>query len=183
MNKAKLLQLNWHIRTGLKRLGFVGVVGIGLWVFVLTYYVSVLRPAASRLEDMQGQAASLDKLTHAAGGKSASVVEQLSAFHEFFPKSKRSPELLAKVYAAAARQGVSLGQGEYRVARDQGGNLLRYEVNLPVRAEYFQIRQFLTQVLAEIPNASLDNVSFQRQRIVDPVVESQIKLTFFMEAN
>lgn len=183
MNKARLLRLNWHLSQGMKQLGAVGVIGIGLWAFALIYYVSALRPATLRLEDLKGQAASLDKLTHAAAGKKASVVEQLSAFHDYFPKSKRSPNLLAKIYSAAAKQGLSLGQGEYRMARDQSGNLLRYEINLPVRAEYFHIRQFLTQVLTEIPNASLDNISLLRQRIADPLVDAQIKLTIYMEAS
>lgn len=183
MYKAKFHQLNWHVRNGLRQLGWVGVVGIGLWVFVLMYYFSVVHPAGNRLDELQAQAASLDRLTHAAGGKSASVSEQLSAFHEFFPKSKQSPELLAKIYSAASRLGISLGQGEYRMARDHSGKLLRYEVNFPVRAEYLQTRKFLNQVLSDIPSASLDNISFQRQHISDPVLVSQVKLTVYMEAD
>ncbi len=183
MSNAKFHLLNWHIRNSLRRLGWVGIVGVGLWILVLTYYFSVARPANIRLDELKVQAASLDRFTHASSNKKESAAEQLVAFHEFFPKSNRSPELLAKIYAVAARQGVSLKEGEYRLARDHSGNLLRYEINLPVRAEYFQIRNFLGQVLTEIPNASLDNVSFQRRRIVDPVVDSQIKLTVFMEAS
>jgi hypothetical protein len=183
ITKAQFHQWYWQASNGLRQLGWVGVVGIGLWVFVLMYYFSVVQPAGSRLDELHAQAASLGKLTHAASGKSASVSEQLSAFHEFFPKSKQSPELLAKIYAAASRLGVSLGQGEYRMARDHSGKLLRYELNFPVRAEYFQIRKFLNQVLNDVPSASLDNVSFQRRRISDPVLDSQIKLTVYLEAD
>lgn len=183
MRKIKLHQMNWHFHHALRELGWVGVVGIGLWAFVAMYFFSVVLPAGKRLDELQVQAASLDKLTHSAKGKSASVSEQLSAFHDFFPKARRSSELLGKIYSAAAKQGVALGQGEYRMARDHSGKLLRYEVNLPVRAEYLQIRKFLSQVLSEIPSASLDNVSFQRQHIFDPVLDSQIKLTVYMEAD
>ena len=181
MRQINIHQMNWHFRHALRQLGWVGVVGIGLWGFVLMYYVSVVHPASKRLDELQEQAASLGRLTHSAKGASVSVGEQLSAFHEFFPKSKQSPELLSKIYSAATKQGVTLGLGEYRMARDHSGRLLRYEVNLPVRAEYLQIRKFINQVLGDIPSASLDNVSFQRQHIFDPVLESQIKFTIFME--
>lgn len=183
MHKINLHQFLWHARHIVRRLGWVGVVGIGLWFFVLMYYFSAVRPASHRLDELHAQADSLDKLTHKAGSRSTSVSEQLSAFHEFFPKAHQSPELLAKIYSAATKQGVSLGRGEYRMARDHSGKLLRYEVNLPVRAGYMQIRKFLNQVLSDIPSASLDNVSFQRQHISDPVLESQIKLTVYMEAD
>lgn len=183
MNKPTLHQLLWHVSHGLRQLGWVGVVGIGIWVFVLMYYFSVVHPASSRLDELHSEAASLERLTHAASGKSASVSEQLSAFHNFFPKSKQSPELLAKIYSAASRLGVALGQGEYRMARDHSGKLLRYEVNFPVRAEYLQIRKFLNQVLSDIPSASLDNVSFQRRNISSPVLDSQIKLTIYLESD
>lgn len=183
INKARLHQLRWFVRNAMRQLGWVGIVGIGLMGFVLMYHFSVVRPASERLAELQAQAASLDKLTHAANGKTVGVSEQLSAFHAFFPKAKQSPELLAKIYSAAARQGVELGQGEYRMARDQSGRLLRYEVNLPVRAEYLQIRKFVNQVLGDVPSASLDNISFQRKRIFDPVLESQIRITVFMAAD
>lgn len=180
MRKINFHQMNWHVRQLLSQLGLVGVAGLGLGAFALMYFFSAVLPAHARLDELREQAASLGKLTHASKGAS-SVGEQLSAFHDFFPESRQSPELLAKIYAAAAKQGVTLGQGEYRVARDQGGHLLRYEVNLPVRAEYLQIRKFANQVLGELPSVSLDNISFQRQRIFDPVLEAQIKFTIFME--
>jgi hypothetical protein len=56
-------------------------------------------------------------------------------------------------------------------------------VNFPVRAEYLQIRKFLNQVLSDIPSASLDNVSFQRRNISSPVLDSQIKLTIYLESD
>jgi hypothetical protein len=183
IDKPTLHQLHWHASHGLRQLGWVGVAGIGLWVLVLMYYFSVAHPASSRLDELHSEAASLDRLTHAASGKSASVSEQLSAFHEFFPKSKQSPELLGKIYSAASGLGVALGQGEYRMARDHSGKLLRYEVNFPVRAEYLQIRKFLNQMLSDIPSASLDNVSFHRRSISSPVLDSQIKLTIYLEAD
>lgn len=183
MNKPTLHRLLWHVGHGLRQLGWVGVAGIGLWVVVLMYYFSVVHPASSRLDELHSEAASLERLTRAASGKSASVSEQLSAFHNFFPKSKQSPELLAKIYSAASRLGVALGQGEYRMARDHSGKLLRYEVNFPVRAEYLQIRKFLNQVLSDIPSASLDNVSFQRRNISSPMLDSQIKLTIYLESD
>ena len=105
MHKINPHQFLWHVRHGVRQLGWVGVVGIGLWFFVLLYYFSAVRPASSRLDELHAQADSLDKLTHKAGNRSASVSEQLSAFHEFFPKARQSPELLAKISAMKSPEG------------------------------------------------------------------------------
>jgi L-lactate dehydrogenase complex protein LldG len=46
----------------------------------------------------------------------------------------------------------------------------------PVTGSYPQIRKFIASLLVDLPAISLDGVSFQRQKIGDPQVESQIKL-------
>ena len=180
MQKVWFHQLVWNFRQAQRRYGWVGVAAVVILICTISYYLSYVRPAVAHLEEIRLQAASLDKLTHTTGGAS-SITEQLSAFHKFFPESSQSPDLLAKIYAAAVKQKVRLGQGEYRLARDQGGYLLRYQIQLPVKAEYLQIRGFINQVLSELPNVSMDSISFRRRRTFDPVLDAQIELSIFME--
>ena len=72
-----------------------------------------------------------------------------------------------------------LEQGDYRLASGKGDKIERYQITLPVRGSYAQIRKFIGRLLADLPTASLDGVSFQRQKISDPQVESQIKFTLY----
>ena len=184
MDKSVIPKIIWQVRQGSTRLGLPGIVGLGIFAFGLAFYVSAIYPAQGRLEALRRDAESLGQLARAAAGEQKSgPVEQLSAFYEFFPKSASSPDWLAKLYEAAAAQNLNLEQGEYRMVRDRTGRLLRYEINLPVKGGYLQIRKFLSQLLADIPNASLDSVTFQRQKISDAAIESQIKLTLYLGAS
>jgi hypothetical protein len=73
-----------------------------------------------------------------------------------------------------------LEQGDYRLASAKGDKLERYQITLPVKGSYPQIRKFIGRLLADLPAASLDGVSFLRQKIGDTQVESQLKLTLYL---
>jgi hypothetical protein len=112
--------------------------------------------------------------------KPSDPVRQLAEFYRFFPKSSQAPDDLAKLHALAAVHGVQLDQGTYRLLRDRVGKLSMYEIALPVKGDYSQLRKFMSQALTEIPYLSLDSVSFQRQKAGDTMLESQIKFTLFL---
>ena len=90
------------------------------------------------------------------------------------------PEWLDKVFAAAARHSVALDKGEYDPGRDKDGKLIRYQLLLPVKAAYPQVRGFLESVLQEVPAAALDSVTFQRESIASPQVEAQVRFTLML---
>ncbi len=66
---------------------------------------------------------------------------------------------------AAARQSISLEQGEYKLLGSRGERLAAYQINLPIKGSDLQIRNFVAEVLNEVPVAALEDVSFQRQAI------------------
>ena len=50
----------------------------------------------------------------------------------------------------------------------------------PVKGADRQIRQFAEQVLLALPFASLDEISFKRDNIGSPLIESRITFTIFL---
>lgn len=173
----------WYAQAGLKRLGWLGVAGIGLLAFCLAFYISALLPAQASLAELQAQADSLRarlSQTQAARVKEVRPETQLATFYGFFPNTTVTPDLLEKLFSAAEETSVVLDQGEYRLVSGKDDKIIRYQVTLPVHGSYPQIRRFIGLVLAELPAASLDGVSFQRQKVGDTVVESQIKLTLYL---
>jgi len=64
---------------------------------------------------------------------------------------------------------------------DKVGKLVRYQMTLPVKGEYPQIRKFLTDLPGALPAVALENVQFERQKIADPNVEAKIRLVLYME--
>lgn len=176
-------KFRWALQAGLDLLGWPGVAGLGLLAFCLVVYLSAFLPAQHRLAEMLTQAGNLR--TQMAKSKATQMATpapeiQLSSFYQSFPAHAATPDLLEKLYAAAAESGIALEQGDYRLASGKGDKLERYQITLPVRGTYPQIRKFIGRLLADLPAASLDGVSFLRQKVGDTQVESQLKLTLYL---
>lgn len=90
------------------------------------------------------------------------------------------PDQLARLHGVARATGIVMRQGEYRLMREGDARLRRYQVMLPVRGPYRGVRQFVTATLRTLPNAALEQVSFQRPRIEDGEVEAQLRLTIYL---
>lgn len=173
----------WRLKAAMAYLGWPGTLGLGLLVLGLVAYLALLLPAKDRLANMQMQVSEL----RAQFAKKQALQSAMSApedtlphFYQFFPAHVATPDMLEKLYAAAADSGIALEQGEYRPETGKGEKLDRYQITLPVTGSYPQIRKFIGRLLSDLPAVSLDGVSFQRQKIGDPQVESQIKLTLYL---
>ena len=58
---------------------------------------------------------------------------------------------------------------------------MRFQMSLPIKGEYPQIRKYLDSLLAEIPVVSLEHMQLERQKVGDPALEAKIRLALYME--
>lgn len=182
MDRRLTSKFRWALQASLDFLGWPGVGGLALLAFCVAVYLSALLPAQHRVVEMLAQAGSLR--AQLAKSKATQMAipapeARLTDFYHFFPAHVATPDQLEKLYAAAEATGIALEQGDYRLASGKIDKLERYQITLPVRGSYTQIRKFIGRLLADLPAASLDGVSFQRQKISDMQVESQIKFTLY----
>jgi hypothetical protein len=177
--------LQAHPRQWLDRLGTPGIVAIGLLTACAGFYASVLQPLDRSVDELSERVNAIaGEVERAAGGKPGGVAtarQQMGEFYRLFPRQTQLTDTLAKVFAAAAAQGISLQQGEYRIAEETDGHLRRFQVMLPIKADYPRIRRFLASIAAEVPTAALEHVQFERQKIAEPQVKATIKLAIYME--
>lgn len=175
----------WTIRRWMDNLGWVGMAAIGLLVVCPIWYFSALRPMQQHLNDVRGSVAKLRD--SAARGDQESLsrlrspAEQLAEFYRAFPAERYSPQWLEKLIAIAQRNNLVLNRGEYKTTREKVGRLVRYQIILPVRGQYPQIREFLSEIPAEIPIVALENVEFERENIADATVQARIRLVLYLE--
>lgn len=178
--------LRWTSRRWLRILGKPGVMAIGILAVFPPLYLSAIAPAQERLEAAQRSALSLheqiQRAGHALGGGILHTPDdQLAEYYRIFPEERDAPQWLKKLFALAEKNGLGLQEGEYKVIRDKVGRLLRFQMVLPVKGEYRQIRKFLAELPAEIPVIALENVQFSRESVADPAVEARIRLTLYLE--
>lgn len=176
--------LSWFLRRMAHRLGWSGMLGLLLLAGSGVFYFTLLQGDEARLHKAEQQASSLrSRIQKAAEGgiPLTGSQAQLSEFYGFFA-GHDATEWLDKIYVAAAKQQLVLEQGEYRNLPDKTGKLTRYELTLPVKGTYVQVREFIDAVLLEVPVAALDDVSFKRESIGASTLETRIKFTLFLEA-
>jgi hypothetical protein len=108
-------------------------------------------------------------------------VDNLDAFYNALGPRRYAEQQLKTLFTLAAKNGLSLSQGEYKSGYDRNAHVSTYQVNLPVKGSYGAIWQFAFGALRAIPFASLDDVSFRRDTIGDPAVEARLRLTFYLK--
>lgn len=169
-----------RINAVLRRLGMAGILGLGVQLFCVPFYVSGLRPLQREIAAQRDVAERLRARGPfrpvAAEGRDG----ELRRFHNLFPRVDQLPGELEKLFALARGAGLELQQGEYRLERPAAG-LAAYRVTLPVRGAYPQVQRFVSAVLREIPVASIDALRFERHKAADSQIEAQLRLTIWFQ--
>ena len=180
LNKTK-----WHVRRWLERLTWPWLAAGGLLAFAAGFYFSMVEPADTDQEATRQKLLALQQEirrtdhTDAKSVKSAGLA-QLAVFYQFFPSERSIPDWMEMILAAASKHNLTLPEGKYQVSHDKTSKLQRYQITLPVKGTYPNLRSFINEVLTGIPIASLDNVKFLRQKIGEDTVESTVLFTLYL---
>ena len=172
--------LGASVARALAMLGAPGVIGAGLLVFLGALYVSAVRPEQARLGELQAELSQAQQRKTQDAVRPPSSTETLDAFYAAFPGGEQLPDLLGKVFLAAKSQDLRLEQGEYRVVGGAGSVLTQFQITLPVRGSYPQIRKFVNAALEEVPTLSLDSIHFERQKVADAAIEAKVRLIVYL---
>ena len=176
---ASLDNASWRLRALVEKLGPVGGLGAALLFGCAVFYLTAVAPAEENLASLQEQRMAED-LARRNGRPVVDSASQLDQFMAFFPTADTTSHWLGLVYTAASKEGLELAQGTYKVRGESGAGLTAYQVTLPVRGAYPQIRRFIGQVLADVPAASLESIAFQRERSADGAVDAKVVFTLHL---
>lgn len=173
-------RLHAQLTAAAERLGWPGVLGLGLLAFAAGFYVSTVRPAQQDALQRGAEALRLEQ-RRAREPKQAAPLnarQQLGKFYGFFPPSNHASEPLGRIFGVAKEHSLRLEEGEYRVLRPDADGLARYQLRFPVRGSYPQVRRFVAAALGNVPNLALDSIKFERKKVDESVVNA--KVTFVM---
>jgi hypothetical protein len=179
------LRAAWEHRLGDFHVHPAGVAGGVLLLAALAFHVLVVQPGETRVDALREAVArrahSVRQVSMPPPDMPNSAADKLQAFYAFFHRGMNMSDWLARIYDVAERAGVSLQQGDYRLAESGDAPLDRYEVTLPVSGDYGKIRSFAEGVLNVIPVASLDHIAFRRQRPNQGDVDAEMRFTVYLE--
>lgn len=174
----------WRARDWLEEIGWPGIAGLALCAFSAVLAATAISTKVAELDELQAEVQGLQTrylMTGSVGtGARSSREEQLQHFYGFFPPLSTLPDWLERIYAAAEKNGVALEVGEYRLVQERGWRLARYQLTLPVKGSYRQIRSFVAQVLTDVPAAALDEIGFRRDAVGTDRIDVRLRLTLYL---
>jgi len=166
------------LHRALQALGAPGVIGVGVLIFCVPFYVSAVRPVERELQAQRQAAERLRERAPVQPVSAGGRAEEIRRFYGLFPPLQELPDQLERVYGFARTANLELLQGEYRLERLTSGMAL-YRITLPIRGSYPQIRRFVDATLRNMPFASLDTLRFERKKVGEPQLEAQVRLTVY----
>jgi hypothetical protein len=172
------------LREHVQRAGLPGLGGAALLALVLGYGVFGLLPDWQSLDALRQNSHKANEfLEKVANGTATLPVvpsQQLDEFHKALPTQLDATTVIDRIYAMASKEKINLARGEYALGIDPKTQLARYQILLPVRGNYPQLRRFLHALLTELPAVVVEDVDFQRKRIADTELSGRIRMTLYL---
>lgn len=168
----------------LQGLGVPGLLGAGLLLVAAVYAVAGLMPGWQGLQQLEQQTHDArEYLARVEDGSLAAPAvpqRQLDDFRSKLPSQPLATVAIDRIYALAAQEHITLARGEYALGVDPKTHLARYQILLPVRGSYPQLRRFLHALLAQLPAVVVEDVEFQRKKIADTELTGRIRMTLYL---
>ena len=178
-----LPQLRWQIG----RLGIIGKIGLGLLAATSIYFFSavlpqeaVLQKLKERADTLQAQVSSKQTPGDGETSKKMSGDQALQAFYDFFPRIDSSPFWVRELVRLAKKQGVDLSSSEYRLVNENDERLARYEMVLPVKGTYPQIRAFMADALEAVPAMAISAIAIKRENVTSEKLEVRLEINLYL---
>jgi hypothetical protein len=174
----------WHARRLLLRLDAAVLAGAAALAAALLLHFGYTLPARRQLAAEQaGRQAELVRLAgaRAEAAQRGSGEQALLRRYADLPLAQAQSlnTVLERVQLAARARQLNIEQGNYQLLIDRANDIERYNITLPVRCSYPQLRGFIDELLGEVSYLALDNVSVVRANKEAPQVEAQLQLSAY----
>lgn len=185
--QTQLNQLTPQLRWYISRLGAVGKIGVGLIVIAGIYFFSAVSPQEStlqklkeRADKLQIQALSKQPPSDSEASKKMTGDQALQAFYDFFPQIDSSPFWIREIVRIAKKHNVELSSSEYRLVNENDARLARYEMILPIRGSYAQLRAFMADALETVSAMAISAIAIKRESVTTEKLEVRLEINLYL---
>lgn len=185
MNLHRLPVIGLQARFIARRLGgpiclsvLLSIAGAVAWL----YGIPLLRADIATLQNVALHA---EKLLQSASdsapeSRPSPNRKRMAEFYDALGEKRYVEQQVKTLFAIADKTKLTLSQADYKIAFDKDGDFYTYQVTLPVKGAYKDIRRFCERTLLAIPFASLDDIGFKRDAISSGTVEARLRFTLYL---
>jgi hypothetical protein len=167
-------------RSRMRESGPLGWAGIGLLLGALIAAWSVVLPQREGIATLRETVVSSQHSAGATGADVASPRRRTAEFLRKLPTRRDVPAILGVVLQQAQATDLSLDNGRYEWRPGKEGGVGQYRIDLPVRATYPAIRQFIERTLAAAPPVALESLHFARDDVAEGAVDAEISFVIYL---
>lgn len=172
-------RLAWQTRRALRRTGLPAIAGAAsLSLAALAYWHGA--QLEQRQATLSRQLAVAARAAATPAVPVATEADGVAAFYAYLPAHDTIPDQLSALAKVAQDSGVTLAKAEYKAEQDSQASFLRYQIMLPVRADYASVQNFIVGALQAVPALTLDSVAFKREQIESGEVEARIQFVLLV---
>ena len=169
----------------LRRVGPVGLAAVAVGVLALGVVCAGLLPQWQSVRELRATEADASvQVGRVKRGEVKIAVkpeqQALDSLRQQLPGQPQASELIERLYHLASAEHISLARGEYALDIDPKTQLARYQIVLPVRGSYPQIRAFIKGLLKQLPTLVLEDLELQRKRIGDSELNARLRMTLYL---
>lgn len=184
--KVTLQQIKSIFNYWSKQLTWSWLASFALLAVCIAFYLFVILPERHALEEAKAELSSMQRDEQHLRQSSQNTARQtpagqLESFYQTFPTEATVPDTIEQLIGLAQAKRLNPKQAQYHIVRNNPGELLGYQITLPIKGAYPQITGFVFELLTKVPNLSLDNISFQRQKIGENDVEAMLRMTLYIK--
>lgn len=171
----------WQARRGLRRFGAPAAIGAAALACALAMlgHASVLQ---QQLPAMQARLAGAARAAAVPVAAAPTAADGLAAFYRHLPAHAEIPVQLQTLVEIADKHQVPLAKADYKAQVEPQAGFMRYQINLPVHAEYAAVQAFMLEALQALPALTLDSVAFKRERAGASTVEARIQFILLVRS-
>jgi hypothetical protein len=178
-----LLQIRWEA----VRLGTIGKIGLGLLIMAVVLLIAAVFPQNTTLQTLKSRAETLQTQPLSTSQKTSRPTQKigndqaLQIFYEFFPQIDSSPFWIRELARIAKKQRVEINSSDYRLVLEKGARLARYEMILPVRGRYPQIRAFIADALQAVPAMAITGMVIKRENVKTEQLDVRLEINLYLD--
>lgn len=185
--QVQINQLPVRLRWQVARLGTIGKLGIGLFVVTGIFFLIAVLPQEGELQSLQDRAEVLQSKPQRADGKTELPSQKiggdqaLQLFYEFFPRIDSSPFWIRELVRVANKQGIEINSSDFRLSIDKGARLARYEMILPIKGRYPQVRAFIAEITEAVPTMAIVGMAIKRENVGSTQLEVRLEVNLYLD--
>ncbi|GAB2849538.1 hypothetical protein GCM10027277_17150 [Pseudoduganella ginsengisoli] len=171
----------WEARRAARRLGAPAAAGVTALACALSmlWHTQVL---TQQLPTLQAHLAAATRTAAQPVAAPPTAADGLAAFYRHLPAYAAIPEQLQTLVKIADQHHVPLAKAEYKPQAEPRAGFMRYQINLPVKADYAAVQAFMLEALQAMPALTLDSVAFKRERSDSTMVEARIQFILLVRS-